>query len=120
MKNNIDYFRKKAGLTVQQLAELAGMSRIYLQELKAGKKRLNEDVLQRLAAALHCRIQDLVAEDVEKPTGFYEPSAFPVNREYRSEAEPKNGGYIQEELSVEELERLISSLQAQLKARQRR
>lgn len=63
MKNNIDNLRKEAGLTVQQLAEKAGMSRIYLQEVKSGRKRMNEDIIKRLAAALNCRPQDIISDD---------------------------------------------------------
>lgn len=60
MDNNIDVLRKKAGLTVAELAERAGISRIYLQELKSGKKRFNTDILERLAKVLHCAPADIL------------------------------------------------------------
>lgn len=37
MGNNIDYYRKVRGLTVQQLADSAGMSRNYLNEIKTSE-----------------------------------------------------------------------------------
>lgn len=62
MDNMIDYYRKLQGLTIQQLADQSGMSRVYLQQIKAGKKRLNSDTISRLAKALKCYPAELIAE----------------------------------------------------------
>jgi transcriptional regulator with XRE-family HTH domain len=64
MDNRIDHFRKRAGMTVQQLADRAKISRGYLNELKKGQKRLNADVMKRLASALEVKMGDLIDGDV--------------------------------------------------------
>src|ERR1700694_2097114 len=63
MPNRIDELRKKADLTVQELASAAGMARGYLHELMSDRKRLNVDVMNALAKVLGCRPQDLLASD---------------------------------------------------------
>jgi transcriptional regulator with XRE-family HTH domain len=60
MKNNIEVLRRAAGFTVQELADAAGMSRVYLSNLKKGSKPLNERVITRLARALNCEPFELV------------------------------------------------------------
>lgn len=62
MVNNIDKLRKKAGITIDQLAERTGYSKSYINKLKAAKKRLNSDVLEKLAAALHCNPSDFLGD----------------------------------------------------------
>jgi repressor LexA len=63
MDNKIDFYRKKAGLTVQQLADKAGVSRVHLSNLKSGAKGLSLDVLKRIADALNCSPADLITEN---------------------------------------------------------
>ncbi len=56
--------RKRAGLTLDQLAELAGVSKTYLWELEndfEGAKKPSADVLLRIARALSTTIADLLA-----------------------------------------------------------
>lgn len=62
-KNNINLLRKKAGLTVQELADKSGYTRAYINQLKAGTKRLNSDVINKLSAVLKCAPSDLISED---------------------------------------------------------
>lgn len=61
MDNNIDELRKKAGLTVQELADGSGYSRGYIQRLKKGAKRINQEVMERLAKPLRCKPEDIIA-----------------------------------------------------------
>lgn len=68
MKNNINELVKRSGKTFQQVADEAGMTRGYLNELKAGKKRLNSDVLESLAKVLGCTPADIIAESLDKPS----------------------------------------------------
>lgn len=56
--------RKQAGLTLDQLAERAGMSKTYLWELEndaKGEKKPSADVLLRIANALSTTIADLLS-----------------------------------------------------------
>jgi transcriptional regulator with XRE-family HTH domain len=68
MDNKIDFYRKKAGLTVQQLADDAGISRNYLQKLKVGDKRLNIEIMEKLADVLGCSSADLITSDEKSET----------------------------------------------------
>lgn len=63
MTNNIDYLREKAGLTVVELADKSGISRGYLNKLKAGRQRLNTDVITKLSKALGCKPGEIISDD---------------------------------------------------------
>jgi len=55
--------RNRAGLTLDQLADRAGISKTYLWELeqdKAGAKKPSADILLRIAQALSITIADLM------------------------------------------------------------
>jgi transcriptional regulator with XRE-family HTH domain len=52
--------RNKRGLTIQALAETADMSQTYVSNLEVGVKVPSLTTLIRLAAALHCKVADLV------------------------------------------------------------
>lgn len=60
--NNIDRLRKQRNMTLRELAERAGISLVYLQQVKAGtgKRRLNTDLIDKLAAALGCEPSELI------------------------------------------------------------
>src|SRR6202046_3609256 len=65
-ENKIDHYRKLAGLTVEELAKRAGISRGYLNELKRGQKRLNMDIIQKLAQPLGIKPHFLIETHGEK------------------------------------------------------
>ncbi len=52
--------RMKAGLTQEQLAEQAELSRRFLQEIEAGQKNPTINVVHRLKRALKCSWDDLL------------------------------------------------------------
>jgi len=52
--------RTKRGLTQQALAELAGMSLTYLNNLEHGLKVPSLTTILRLAVALNCKVMELV------------------------------------------------------------
>jgi transcriptional regulator with XRE-family HTH domain len=61
--------REKCGLTLDELAEKAGISKTYLWELendKKGTKKPSADVLLRIAKALSLTIADLLSLPVVK------------------------------------------------------
>ena len=70
MKNNIDILRKQAGLTVQALAEKTGISRVYLSNLKDGKKELNGRVISKLAEALGCEPHEILGAPIVEKRQF--------------------------------------------------
>ena len=62
---NIARARKAAGLTQQQVAEAAGISQPYYQEIEAGIKvpwEKPSDLLHRIASALSCEVAELLEE----------------------------------------------------------
>lgn len=54
--------REARKLTVEQLAERAGMSKSYLSEIENGKKQINARRLEGLALALGVAATDLIAD----------------------------------------------------------
>lgn len=64
MKFLIREIRKKRGLTIEELAEMAGLSRSYLNELELGAKVINASRLQQVAASLGVQPEDLIARSV--------------------------------------------------------
>lgn len=67
MRNRIKHFRELRGLTQEQLADLAGMSKAYVGLLENGKRQLNANGLEKLAVALRCKPSDLIQEDTDLP-----------------------------------------------------
>lgn len=54
--------RTARGLTVDQLANLAGLSKSYLSEIENGKKQINARRLEALASALQVQPTDLISD----------------------------------------------------------
>lgn len=63
MENRIREFRKNRGLTLEQLAEKVGTTFAQIQKLEKGERRLTHEWMQRIAKALGCQPQDLIAEN---------------------------------------------------------
>lgn len=55
--------RIQSGYTLEELAELTRLSPSYLSRLESGTRRLNADVLQRLALVLSCHPGDLLPHE---------------------------------------------------------
>lgn len=69
MKNRIKEFRKKAKLTLAELAELAGTSAQQIFRLENGDRKLTQEWLNVLSKALKCSATDLLDDDLSKPVG---------------------------------------------------
>lgn len=63
MKLRIDELRRERGLTVEALAEKAGISKSYLSEMMNGKKPINSNRLAALAQALRVSPVELIDEN---------------------------------------------------------
>lgn len=63
MKLRIKRFRQQKGLTVEQLAEMVGMSKSYVSEIENGKKQANGRRIDEFALALGVRPADLIEDD---------------------------------------------------------
>jgi DNA-binding XRE family transcriptional regulator len=59
-QNPLRVWREYRGMTQQQLADLAGISKPYLSQLESGKRTGTTEVLSNLAAALTLELDDLV------------------------------------------------------------
>lgn len=55
--------RKRLGLTVQQLADMVGVSKGYISEMETGKKTPGSRMVMFLAEALRVRVSDLYDGD---------------------------------------------------------
>lgn len=70
MTSPLRYFRAERGLTLEQLAEVTGLSRGFLSQLETGARQPSTATLALLAEALKVRPGDIVV-----PAGFSEPTA---------------------------------------------
>lgn len=57
--NNIAEIRKKKGLTVRQLEYKTGISKSTLSRLENNEMKLYLELLEKIARALNCNVQDL-------------------------------------------------------------
>ena len=64
-KNPIRVWREYRGLTQQQVAAQAGISKPYLSQLESGQRKGSTDVLTAIARVLQVSLDDLVTSDVE-------------------------------------------------------
>jgi DNA-binding XRE family transcriptional regulator len=58
--NPLRVWREYRGLTQQQLADKAGISKPYLSQLESGKRAGTTDVMGKLAQALNLTVEDLL------------------------------------------------------------
>ena len=67
-RTNIKKYRKKAGITAQELADLSGFSHQFIRSLEATKicKRPRLDSLYRIAKALNIELKQLFDDVDEK------------------------------------------------------
>ena len=64
-------WRKKRGLTLEQCAERAGMSKGNLSNIETGKTGYNQATLEALAGALQCDPVDLLIRNPTDPEGIW-------------------------------------------------
>ncbi|MCB2082367.1 MAG: helix-turn-helix domain-containing protein [Rickettsiales bacterium] len=69
MKNRIRYLRQLQGLTLQQLAERVGCSYQQITRLEHGQRRLSQEWMERIAAAIGCRPAELIEETSLQESG---------------------------------------------------
>jgi DNA-binding XRE family transcriptional regulator len=62
-ENPIRVWREYRGLTQQQVAAQAGISKPYLSQLESGQRKGTTEVLSALANALHISLDDLVISE---------------------------------------------------------
>lgn len=58
----ISLLRKKQNLTQEQLADLVGLSIVYISNIENAKKSPTVDTLVNIANALYCTLDDLLEE----------------------------------------------------------
>lgn len=66
MKNLVN-FRKAKGWSQKKLSDESGVSQTYISELEANKKQPTILIAQKLAAALHVSLSDLISETSKFP-----------------------------------------------------
>jgi transcriptional regulator with XRE-family HTH domain len=68
MKNNIGTLRKKKGLSMRELADLAGTSQQQIDRLEKAQRRLTAEWMEKLSQALSCKPGELIDfSAAEKP-----------------------------------------------------
>ena len=70
MGQYIRELRDKRDLSLRELAkELGGMSAAFLSDIELGRRFPSDDVLEKMAAALHTTVSDLRQYDSRPPVG---------------------------------------------------
>lgn len=64
-ENPIKVWREFRGLTQQQLADAAGISKPYLSQIETGKRKGSTDILSALARALQVTLDEVAAREAE-------------------------------------------------------
>lgn len=67
----IRQWRKKAGLTLERLADRVGMTAGNLSEIENGNTGYTQSTLEALADALGCTAADLLVRDPSDPEGIW-------------------------------------------------
>jgi len=60
---NLKYYRKKAGLTQEKLAEAIGMSTSYIGDMEARERFPSAETIDKIAEALNIKTQILFSEN---------------------------------------------------------
>ena len=92
MDNQIRTYREAKGLSLDQLASLAGTSNQQISNLETGKRRLTVDWLRSLGEALGCHPWSLVGDELPKPLTSDEIQLFDS---YRSLTAPQRDAVLQ-------------------------
>ncbi|MBP3924647.1 helix-turn-helix transcriptional regulator [bacterium] len=58
-RNNLKYYRKKVGLSQEELSEISGISSDYLSEIERGKKTPSFKRMDLIAEALNIEVYKL-------------------------------------------------------------
>ena len=83
------YLRIQKGFTLQELANVTGFSASYLSRLESGTRRLNADILHRLAQVLSCHPGALLTTEPNPAPNKFNPSfASGASLEVREHAAP--------------------------------
>lgn len=64
-ENPIKVWREYRGLTQQQLADVAGISKPYLSQIETGKRTGTTDILSAIAKALDVTLDEVVQREKE-------------------------------------------------------
>jgi transcriptional regulator with XRE-family HTH domain len=68
MANKLRFWRRRAKLSQEALADMAGLSHVQISRLERGLSFFSEGSLERIAAALGVRPEEIVsADEVETP-----------------------------------------------------
>ncbi|WP_418498641.1 helix-turn-helix domain-containing protein [Flagellimonas sp.] len=89
--DNIICYRKKKGLTQEELAHLAGIDRTYIGYIENSKHNLTLGMLIKIADALGIECQDLLVKQFERTPIDELNALFPSVRKFQELAEVTNG-----------------------------
>ncbi|MBQ8605711.1 MAG: helix-turn-helix transcriptional regulator [Clostridia bacterium] len=68
--NKLLYFRKKAGLTQAEIAELAGLSDRAYADIERGSVNMRSETLLKICTALHITPNDIFTENTTDHASF--------------------------------------------------
>lgn len=65
-------WRKHRGYNQERMAEMSELSLGYYNEVETGKRRYNQDLLEKFAEVLQCDPADLITRDPNDPEAIWE------------------------------------------------
>lgn len=65
-------WRKHRGYNQERMAEMSELSLGYYNEVETGKRRYNQDLLERFADVLQCDPADLITRDPADPEAIWD------------------------------------------------
>lgn len=57
--NNLKYYRKRKGLTQQEIADVTGLNRVYISEVERGRKNITIDVMETISTKMDIKISKM-------------------------------------------------------------
>ena len=81
---NIRLYRKKRGMTQEQLAEKVNLSTVYIGYVENGKKQIGLQALVNVANALEASVDELIGT---KSSAFYGEPKFDLKRSEKQKYE---------------------------------
>ena len=62
----ITFFRQQQGLTINKLANMAGISQSYLRDIELGNKQPTVEYLSYICGALHITLSDFFDDSIQE------------------------------------------------------
>lgn len=63
---NLRYYRKKKGLSQQEVGEITGVHRVYISEIERGRKNITIDIMEAICVTMGIKVTKMLKERTAK------------------------------------------------------